>query len=182
MMTKERKGLKVKGLDLKLTVNSIAEANRRTNAKMALTLLTEKNEKEDWEGESIFLCEVVQEMEDVKYHLKKSDLFLLPLKASSPLFGSEALSAIAAGVPVLVSRHSPMGSLLLGMNANSSVVSETDVDTWSHRIIQKIANSDEAQREANKLKDSLLLDTTIPSTHMDFINIITGMRSKVRVE
>ena len=175
MMTKERKGLKVDGLDLQLAVDSITKANRRTNAKMAVTLLTEKNEKDDWEGEGTFQCKVVQEMDDMKYHFKKFDLFLLPLKVSSPLFGSEALSAVAAGVPVLVSRHSPMGSLLLEMNANSSVVSETDVDNWSHRIIQKIANPDETQREANRLKDSLLLDTTIPSTHVDFINIITGM-------
>ena len=182
MMTRERKGLKVDGLDLQLSVDSINEAKRITNTEMTLTLLTEKNEREDWESEGSFYCEVVQEMEDMKYHFKKSYLFLLPLKASSPLFGSEALSAIAAGVPVLVSRHSPIGSLLLDMNANSSVVSETDVDSWSHRIIQKMTNPDEAQCQTKTLKDRLLLDTSIPSTHMDFINIISGMCSKLQLD
>ena len=178
MITKERKNLKVDGLDIQLAFNSITEANPRNNTGMALTLLAEKNEKEEWESEGTLQCEVGPEMEDIKYHLKKADLFLLPLKASSPLFGSEALSAIAAGVPVLVSRHSPMGSLLLGMNANSSVVSETDVAAWGHRISQKIENLDTTQDETNTLKDHLLLDTSIPSTHMDFINLITGMCSK----
>ena len=148
LMTKERKGLKVDGLDLQLVVNSVAEANRKTNAEMTLTLLTEKNEKEEWEGEGNFQCEVVQEVEDMEYHLKRSDLFLLPLKVSSPLFGSEALSAIAAGIPVLVSRHSPMGSFLLGMNANSSAVTETDITTWRHSISRIIDNPDAAETEA----------------------------------
>ena len=177
-MTKERKSLKVDGLDLQLAVNAITEANQRTNAGMTLTLLTEKDEKEVWKGEDAFQCQVVPEVEDVNEYLKKGNLFLLPQKVSSPLFGSEALSAIAAGVPVLVSRHSPIGSLLLGMNANSSVVTKTDVATWGNRISQKINNLDATETEANNLKDRLLLDTSIPSTHMDFINTITGMCSK----
>ena len=175
LMTKERKDLKVDGLDLQLVVNSIAEANKKTNAEMTLTMLTEKNEKEEWESEGNFQCEVVEEVEDMEYHLKTSDLFLLPLKVSSPLFGSDALSAIAAGVPVLVSRHSPMGSLLLGMKANSSVVSEKDVATWGHSISRIIDNPDAAEIEAKNLRDCLLKDTNIPSSHMDFINIITGI-------
>ena len=185
-MTNEKKSLKVNGLDFRLAVTSVAKSYRKTHAPMIM--LTEKNdESKEWEKEFqeclqdtftnvTFQCKVIQGNKD--FPMRKSDLFLLPLKASSPLFGSEALSAIAAGVPVLVSRHSPVGSLLLGMKGNSSVVSETDVDTWSDRIIQKITNPDEAQCEANKLREKLLLDTSIPSTHLDFINIIAGKNFK----
>ena len=109
--------------------------------------------------------------------MRKGDLFLLPFKASSPLSGCEALSAIAAGVPVLVSRHSPIGSLLLDMNANSSVVFERDVETWSDRIAEKLADPDVAQHEADRLRGNLLLDSRIPSSHLDFVNIVTGKNS-----
>ena len=184
-MTKEKMNLRVNGLDFALAATSVVESYRKTHAPMTMTMLTEKmDERADWEKEFqdlrdgstnvAFRCDVIRENEDLKFHMRKGDLFLLPFKVSSTLFGSEALSAIAAGVPVLVSRHSPMGSLLLEMNANSSVVAETDVDTWSHRITQKIADSDETQHKANKLRESLLLETNIPSTHLDFINIVTG--------
>ena len=141
---------------------------------MALTLLTEQNEKQEWEHEGSFQCKFVPEIEDLKYHMRKSDLFLLPLKVSSPLFGTEALSAIATGVPALVPRHTTMDSLLMEMNAEKSVISEPHIDAWAQRISQMIRNPDAAQHEASNLKDRLLLDTSISATHLDCINIISG--------
>ena len=143
-------------------------------------MFTEKyDEKMEWtkEFKGNIQYEVIPDAEDLKHQMRYCKLFLLPLNVSSPLFGTEALSAIAVGVPILVSGHSAVGSLLLEIDANNSVVSETEEHRWIHRISQKIANPDEAQREANNLKDQLLLDTKIPSTHLDFINIITGVYS-----
>ena len=131
---------------------------------MTMTMLTDKlDEREEWEKEFqkclmvgstdvAFRCDVIRENTDLKFHMRKGDLFLLPFQVSSPLSGCEALSAIAAGVPVLVSRHSPIGSLLLDMNANSSVVFERDLETWSDRIAEKLADPDVAQHEADRLR------------------------------
>ena len=161
-----------------LAANAITEANQKSNAGLTVAMFTEKNDdREEWANEfkGHIHCEMIQDLEDLKHHMRYSELFLLPLKDSSPLFGSEALSAIAAGIPVLVSRHSPMGSLLLEMNQNDAVMSGTDLNTWTDTIINKVVNPEVTQGAANKLRESLLLDTIIPSTHLDFINVITGM-------
>ena len=80
-------------------------------------------------------------IDKMKIHLRKSNLFLLPLKQNSPLFGTEALAAIAAGVPVLVSRYSGLAALLREMQQEEAVVpkdrSEINTETWKRRIIQK---------------------------------------------
>ena len=178
MMTNETKNLKVASLDPLLAVNAITEANQKTKAEMTVTMFTEKSDEiQEWANEfkGNIHSEMIQDEDYLKHCMKYSELFLLPLKASSPLFGSEALSAIAAGVPVLVPRHSAIGCLLLEMDQKNAVVSETDYETWVEEIIQKVVNPVAAQTAANKLRDRLLLDTRIPSTHLDFINIITGM-------
>ena len=177
MMTQEKKKLNVEGIDLTLTVKSITETNRKNDAGVTVILFTEEtNESAEWADElkGNISCEVIPDVEDLKHQMRYCKLFLYPQKASSPLFGSEALSAIAAGVPVLVPGDSSVGSLLLEMNANSSVVSEADANSWAQRITQIIGNPGAAQDEANNLKYRLLLDTMIPSTHLDFINTITG--------
>ena len=125
-----------------------------------------------------FKVEAPLTIDKMKIHMRKSNLFLLPLKSNSPLFGTEALAAIAAGVPVLVSRNSGIASLLRKMQHDESVVykNESEVNTkiWKDRIIQKLTKPDRAQQRANTLREQLLLDTSIAQTHLDFINAIAG--------
>ena len=110
--------------------------------------------------------------------LKRSTLFLLPLKSDSPLFGTEALSAIAAGVPVLIARYSGIATLLQQMAEDEPVVYETKsqspVDLWKDRILERLLRPEESQRAAIRLKEQLLLDTSIAETHLNFINIIAS--------
>ena len=105
-------------------------------------------------------------------------MFLLPLKADSPLFGAEALAAIAAGVPVLLSKDSGLASLLNTMIEDEPIVGKNklkvNAQTWKERIIQKLVKPEESQHTARKLREQFLLDTSIAQTHLDFINTIAG--------
>ena len=99
---------------------------------------------------------------------------ILPLKPGSPHFGSEALSAVAAGVPVLISNHSGMAALFQTIYQDESVVKESDVDTWREGILKTLLRPEESQRRANRLREQLLLDTSIAQTHLDFIRTVVG--------
>ena len=114
----------------------------------------------------------------MKVHLRKSNLFLLPLKSDSPLFGTEVLAAIAAGVPVLVSRDSGLASLLDTMIEDESIVGKNTMkvgaQSWKEHTIQKSVRPEESQQTAQRLRQQFLLDTSIAQTHLDFINVISG--------
>ena len=123
MMSAEFKDLDVTGLDFPLAVNATIGAAEhirdfdgvRTNLTMVAAC---EDDAAKWKSTCIkilqrnkqhcgglsFKTEVPADINKLQSYLKRSTLFLLPLKSDSPLFGTEALSAIAAGVPVLVSR------------------------------------------------------------------------------
>ena len=109
-------------------------------------------------------------------------MFILPLKLHSPIFGTEALSAVAAGIPVLVSSHSGMASILQILSQDDAIVHETsgepDKETWKDRILQKLLRPEDAQRMANALRERLLLDSSIAETHLDFTKVIAGKISR----
>ena len=111
--------------------------------------------------------------------MRKSNLFLLPLKPDSPLFGTEALAAIAAGFPVLVSRDSGLASLLDAVVEDDPIVGKNkpkvNVQSWKEHIIQKLVRPEESKQIAERLRRQFLLDTSIAQTHLDLINVITGM-------
>ena len=81
-----------------------------------------------------FQVSVPENIEKLKSHMRKSNLFLFPSEFDSPIFGTEALVAVAARVPILVPRYSGIASLLRKMVEEESVVnetnSETKVDSW----------------------------------------------------
>ena len=52
--------------------------------------------------------------------------------------------------------------------------SESPLETWKERILQKLLRPDESQKTADRLREQLLLDTSIAQTHLDFINIIAS--------
>ena len=189
------KDLDITGLDFPLAVNATigtAEHIRdfdgvRTNLTM---LAAHEDDREQWKSESdetfkrknvdrvglSFKTQLLADIDKLKLYLKRSTLFLLPLKSDSPLFGTEALAAIAAGVPVLVSRYSGVASLLQKMTEDESVVygikSLPAIDIWRDRILERLLRPEESQRTANRLKEKLLLDTIIAETHLNFVHII----------
>ena len=196
MMSGEIKDLDITGLDFSLAVNATIGAAEhirdfdgvRTNLTM---LAAHEDDTGRWKSINIkilqrkkqhtglsFKTEVPTDINKLQSHLNRSNLFLVPLKPDSPLFGTEALSAIAAGVPVLVSRYSGIGRLLQKMAEDEPVVygtkSESPLETWKERILQKLLRPEESQKTANRLREQLLLDTSIAQTHLDFINIVAS--------
>ena len=196
MMSADIKDLDVTGLDFPLAVNATIGAAEhirdfdgvRTNLIM---LAAHEDDTGRWKSTSVkilqrkkqhtglsFKTEVPTDISKLQSYLKRSNLFLLPLKSDSPLFGTEALAAIAAGVPVLVSRYSGIGRLLQKMAEDEPVVygtkSESPLETWKERILQKLLRPDQSQRAASRLREQLLLDTSIAQTHLDFINIVAS--------
>ena len=180
MITKERKELEVPGQDFQLAMDSLVEVSQRTRASFLLTMCIEnKDDSQEWKKvrtnrHVTFRYQTIRDTEDLDFLFENTDLFLYPLQASSPLFGAEALSAVAAGVPILVSKHSGLGSLLVEMDETGSVVAETDLGIWAERINQKIINPDAARSEARKLRERILLSTKIATSQIDFSKIISG--------
>ena len=197
MMSAEFKDLNITGLDFPLDVNATIEAAEhirdfdgvRTNLTM---LAAHEDDREKWKAASreifrsrnvehsglSFKAEVPKDITILQSYLKRSTLFLLPLKPDSLVFGTEALAAIAAGVPVLVSRYSGIAQLLQKISEDEPVVYgsklESPVETWKERILQKLLRPEESQKAANRLRKQLLLDTSIAQTHLDFINFIAS--------
>ena len=196
MMSAEFKDLDVTGLDFPLAVNATIGAAEhirdfdgvRTNLTM---LAAHEDDRGKWKsaGDEMlrrqtahhtglsFKAEVPADITKLQFYMKRSSLFLLPLKSDSPLFGTEALSAIAAGVPVLVSKYSGLASFCHKILGDESVVFETSksaTDTWRDRILERLLKPRESQQVAERLREELLLDTSIVVTHLDFVNIIAG--------
>ena len=197
VMTKNRKDLQICGLDFSLAATAVFGASKHIlefdGVKTNFDLITEcKEDKEEFKkkfakllkgheavGRALnFQVDSPENFEKLKAHLRKSNLMILPLKPESPLFGSETLSAIAAGVPVLISNHSGIASLLEIMCHDESVVKESvlqpDVNTWKDGILQKLLRPEDSQQRANRLREELLLNTSIAQTHLDFIGTILG--------
>ena len=131
MMIADRDDSEIIGLDFPLAVASSASASKHIldfdGVKTNFELITNKKEdKEEWKkefseliqqevskGRSLnFHPDAPETLEKLKTHMRKSNLLILPVKPDSSIFGMEVLSAVAAGVPILVSSYSGMASLL----------------------------------------------------------------------
>ena len=196
MMSGEIKDLDITGLDFPLAVNATIGAAEHIRdfdgVRANLTMLAaHEDDTGKWKSTSVqilekkeqhtglsFKTEVPTDISKLQSYLKRSSLFLLPLKPDSPLFGTEALSAIAAGVPILISRYSGIARLLRSMAEDESVVYgtkfESPLNIWKDRILERLLRPDESRRTADRLREQLLLDTSIAQTHLDFINIIAS--------
>ena len=197
LMTGEQKNLEINGLNFALAVASTFRASKHIlefdGVKTNLILITENMEdKDQWkkEFEEILKIEETEErapyfqpcspenFDKFKVYMRKSNVMILPLKSSSPLFGSEALSAIASGVPILVSNHSGIASLLKTMYQGESIIRESnkdsDVNIWKDHILQKLLRPDDSQQRACRLREQLLLESSIAQSHLDFIRTIVG--------
>ena len=200
MMTGNKKDLEFSGVDFPLAVASVSGAAKHIlkvdGLKTNFAMITDaKEDKAEWRNEYQELTKGLEALgralnfqsdspdniEKLKAQLRKSNLMILPLKPGSPLFGSETLSAIAAGVPVLISNHSGMASVLEMIFQDDSVVREStfdsDTETWKEGILQKLLRPEDTQLKATRLREQLLLDTRITQTHLDFIGTIVGKKS-----
>ena len=194
------KDLKICGVDFSLAAHAVCGASKHIlqfdGVKTNFVMVTEsKEDKEAWKKEFTellqgheavgralnFQVDSPENFEKLKAHLRKSNLMILPLKPGSPLFGTEALSAFAAGVPVLVSNQSGMASLLEMICQDKSVVKEsvlqTDIKMWKEGILQKLLRPEDSQQLATRLREELLLNTDIAQTHLHFIGTIVGEMS-----
>ena len=148
MMTKECRNLAIGGINLHLAITSAVAASKHIldsgGAETKFLLLNDnKEDKDQWQKEFeeisksedtrcqplCFQADSPENVEKIKIHVRKSNLMILPLKPGSPLFGSEALSAIAAGVPILVSSHSGIASLLQTICPDECITQESILDT-----------------------------------------------------
>ena len=197
MMSGEIKDLGISGLDFPLAVTAAAAASDyiqfNDGVKIKLSLLAaNEDDKAKWKESFVevlhkrnlndeglsFQAEGPLTLDKMKAYMRKSNLLLLPLKSDSSLFGNEALAAIAAGVPVLISKDSGLASLLDTMIEDESIVGKhklkVNAELWKERIIQKLVRPDESQIAAKRLREKFLLDTSIAQTHLDFIKVIAG--------
>ena len=197
MMTGNRKDLHTGGIDFPLAVASISDASRHIlefdGLKTNFVMMTDvKEDKVEWRKEFKeltkgqeavrralnFQSDSTENFEKLMAQLRKSNLMILPLKPGSPIFGTEVLSAVAAGIPVLVSNHSGMAAVLEIICQDESVVREsvlqTDINIWKEEILKKLLRPEDSRREANRLREQLLLDTSIVQTYLDFIATIVG--------
>ena len=198
LMTGERKDLEISGLDFALAVSSAAGASKHIQdfeeLKTNFTVLTDLEEdkekwkqefseliqKEDSQGCSLFVrSDAPENLEKLKTHMRRSNLFILPLKADSPLFGTEALSAVAAGVPILVSTHAGMASVLKTKYQDASILKKSDTETWKDGILSKLLTPEVSQQMANRLREELLLDTHIAQIHLVFTATVVGKKFKM---
>ena len=126
------------------------------------------------------LYATVSSTKDLIKIFRKSHLCLFPLKFQSPLFGTEALMAAYAGVPILVSENSGIASLLEKAGLVESIVTgmtgsfENDVTKWTERVIPKLYKPRDSHDHAEELRKKLLADCHIAASQLQFVRHITG--------
>ena len=80
-----------------------------------------------------------------------------------------------------MSSNSGMASLMDSLVEGEAIVRNTtgslqkDSEIWCDRIYQKMSDPQNAQKMAQSLRGTLLLDTSIAASHVAFIKIVTGM-------
>ena len=191
MMTGDQKNMDIPGLDFPLAVSACAKATEHIRTtedeRVKLELLAVKEEdRSEWRSwfreiqtsGLAFECPPAENFDRIKLQLKRSNLFIQPLVAASILFGVEAFSAAAAGVPILVYQNSGVASVLESSIQHAMIVhpdrNESLVETWKDEILRKILRPEESHRKALELRKQLLLDRSIAQTHMGFISTIAG--------
>ena len=204
LMTNERKNLDVTGLHYELGMAAAVKAadsiircdgyNYENQIRVEFLLLGVhpgerdmckevferiKKEQPEKKKDITFCFDVIKKTEDMQDFMKQTSVLLLPLKASSPLFGVEALAAASAGTPFLVSSNSGIASLLQKIKETSPViVNEGDLENdslfWKKCIVDTIQGPKQAKSQSENIKLKLIQDTTIASSHLAFMRAIAG--------
>ena len=126
-----------------------------------------------------FQFHIIQTLQKFTSLMRSATVSLYPTQPRSPVFGTEVLASMAAGVPVLVSRSSGVASFLQSVGESEPIVWDgqgftDDVETWKQRLLEKITNREQEQTVAAELRKILLLGAKIPATHLSFMKFITG--------
>ncbi len=200
VITGEKKDLAIKGLDYKLAVASASKATNKilqqsqVRNRVSVSVNTTGatlDEKEAWKNDfdSIigsessydrrlrFLYSKMDDQDGFKKALKRSGLCVLPMHKESSVFGVEALMAGYAGVPLLVARNSGIADLLYGILGHDSVLEmkgdfKKDVENWMEKMVAKILNAEDTEEQAAEIKERLLKETSIESSHHKFVSTI----------
>ena len=200
VITGEKKDLEIKGLDYKLAVASASKATNKilqqsqVRNRVSVSLNTTGatlDEKGAWKNDfdSIiksdssydrrlrFLYSKMDDQDGFKKALKRSGLCVLPMHKESSLFGVEALMAGYAGVPLIVARNSGIADLLYTILGHDSVLEmkgdfTRDVENWMEKIVAKILNAEDTEEQAAEIKERLLKETSIESSHHKFVSTI----------
>ncbi len=203
MITGEHKDLKVKGLDFKLAIGATAKAtskileqSRNLNNQVSVNFTSvgaSADEKDSWkqnfdeitddiskkDKRLKFTHKTMQDEEEFRNILKRSDLCILPLHKDAKLFGIEALMAAYVGVPLLVGRNAGIADLLYPIPADDSMIEARgafwqDVENWMSKITKKIMNVSESEEDAKTIKKYLLEETSIEASHQKFAGTVLG--------
>ncbi|XP_070544076.1 uncharacterized protein [Ptychodera flava] len=123
--------------------------------------------------------------EEIMEDLAQSHLFIMPSR-SEP-FGMVGMEAIAAGLPVLVTKHSGLADFLeeqFGVDANQMIVDvglnnydrKSDIEIWRKRIIGMLDPKHLAQRfeKAKEMKKKLRSLPEIIKTHDEYRKMLQG--------
>ena len=189
-----KKELDYNGINLQLAIRAVkgaAEMIREKSSKGGIHLVLigedaideehlKKLFSDSEEKEGIFTFDIVTTLkpEKMKSWITRSFVFLLPLKSNCSKFGLEALSAVVAGVPILVSENSGMATLLQEMEESSySVVRRQrdfslDVQAWKSKIVEIFFNWQNVQYQTERIRKTLLQNKNIARTHLNFISTI----------
>ena len=126
-----------------------------------------------------FQFHIIQTLQKFTSVMRSATVSVFPSQSRSPVFETEVLVAMAAGVPVLVSRSSGVASFLHSVGESEPIVWDdqgftADVETWKQRLLEKITNRERARTVAAELRKILLLGAKIPATHLGFMKYVTG--------
>ena len=181
------------GIDLQLAISAVKSAAEIIHEKSSkdgvhLVLIGEDTTDEHLriffsdtkKKEGIFTFDILTSLkpEKMKSWITKSSAFLLPLKSNCSKFGIEALSAAAAGVPILVSENSGVATLLqeIGESRNSVVKRQRDfglnVQAWKNKIIEIVDNCQDVEHHRERVRKTLMQNENIAKTHLNFISTI----------
>ena len=172
----------------------------RKQIRMELLILAPNQDERDLWGKSLgeikekqptryqglpFDVQSVDSLDELKKFMRQTTVLLLPLVPGSQLFGVEGILAAAAGTQILVSSNSGMASLLQDLDRHQSSVVHNkgalnaDALLWNVRITEKLTKPKQAQEEAENIRAKLIQDTTIASSHLDFIRIVIGIHQSL---
>ncbi|XP_070541788.1 uncharacterized protein [Ptychodera flava] len=116
-------------------------------------------------------------------HMKESDLFIMPSR-NEP-FGMAGMEAIAAGLPVLITKQSGLAEFIekhfdtkdteaIIVDITKKESWDSNVDFWRKHILEAIVHIQQRFKVAARMKEQLKSLTAISQTHEEFKDILKG--------
>ena len=207
LMATDRRSLLMSALNFELHVLSALQAchevlrnttsevdlSRSLSFKMTM-LVTSTDEKAQWQmrfKNMIEAYDLEQKTLTLSVHcphdeaklleyVRRATIVLIPSTTDRlSTSGSEALVAVASGVPVLVSKSSGIASLLQKLGMDESLIWDQESFTasatlWKSRLFESFSNPERAQDVARNLRKKLLGNRKIPESQFNFMTFVAG--------